>query len=233
MTAETAFKFYRAYKLFYQGAYDFKKYGGNIKVAPLIKQADRRFYYRISQKLNDAQVHALYTAGFFFQPRAYVSQLVTEDALRAAVVFASRAENGRPLLEADLYTLAKHLRTEDLDGWLYGEQDTHGERSTMPGSLQAVINGELPLDVACLVLLIPQPALGYEWTKYWQSRPDAGFGLGPSVWIDRLLKLDQLLRLQRPGWRMLTHDLARQFWTELHVKSLVPVSQTPATSLFA
>src|SRR5690606_30231432 len=115
MTAEQVFKYYRIYKLYYQGKFDIKKYGGHIRTPPLIQQPDRRFYWRIAQKLDDAQIHALFTTGFFYNPSAYVADLATQQAFSAAIQFASRAENGRPLLEADLYALQKRLRAVDLD----------------------------------------------------------------------------------------------------------------------
>lgn len=221
MNAETCYKFARAYKLYYQGTYDFKKYGGNVRVRPLIEQPDRRFYWRIAQKLNAAEIHALFTVGHFFKPNAYIAELASPESFTRAVAFASRAQNGQPLLEADLYELRKYLQTVDLDAWLYGE-DLGGRRSAIPECLQMVISGALALDVACLLLLIPQPQLQYHWLDAHPATPvSTAFGsLGSAAWIDRLKKLDQLLRLQRPGWRMMTQEVAKNFWTSLGVETL-------------
>lgn len=226
MTADTVFKFYRVYKLYYQGTYDFKKYRGNLKMPPLIQQPERRFYYRIAQKLTDPQVHALYSTGFFFNPRAYVTDLATPAAFTAAVSFASRAENGRTLMEADLYELRKRLQDVDLDAWLYGEFIGH-ERATIPGCLQDVISGTLPLDVACAILLIPQPARAFHWTTFWQPTT-----FGAHVWVERLRLLDRLLMLQRPGWRSTNYDLAKDFWATMGQAPLSPIQRTKPVTLF-
>jgi hypothetical protein len=208
VTAENVYKFYHAYKFFYDGRYDITKYHGALKLKPLIQQRDRQYYHRIAHKLQDAQIHALFSVGFFFNPKAHSSDFVTPDAQRAALAFAGRAENGPVMLRADLYHLGNRLRDEDdLMNWLYALD------ASMPGCLGDVISGTLPLDLACALLLIPQPTLGLQWTAYWSEQPD--LGLGPHPWIARLKKLDQLLRMQRPGWRMLAHELATEFWTAL------------------
>lgn len=233
MTAETVFKFARVYKMYYQGRYDFKLYKGGMKMPPLIKQPDRRYYHRFAQKLNDDQIHALFTLGFFFNPRAHVSDFASPDAEKAAVVFASRSENGRTLLEHDLYALSQRLKTVDIDAWLYGEVlSPHNTRALMPPVLQEVINGELALDTACLILLIPQPSLSYHWPAAMEPRDKACMGLGPSEWIARLKLLDQLLLRQRPGWRNLTWGLASEFWSNLPVTSLAPHAVVAESSLF-
>jgi len=208
MTAENVFRFYRAYKFYYQGKYDMRKYGA-MRTPPLINQHDRRFYYRISQKLDDAQIHGLFTTQFFFNPHAYVADMVTPDAFSEAMSFAGRAENGRTLLDHDLYELGKRLRSIDLDEWLYGEW-VGDQRASSPECLQEVIGKSIPLDVASIVLLIPRKAVGYDWVTYHESRPS--LGLGPGPWIARLKCADQLIRLQRQGWRMLAWELSEQFW---------------------
>ena len=209
MTAENVFRFYRAYKFYYQGKYDLRKYGA-MKTPPLINQHDRRFYYRISQKLTDEQIHALYTTQFFYKPTAYVADMVSADAFSEALVFASRGENGRTLLEHDLYELAKRLRNVDLDEWLYGEWVTSTDRAAIPPCMQEVANKEIPLDVASIILLIPRKERGYDWTGYFT--PMSAFGLNAGPWIDRLKCADQLIRLQRTGWRQMAWDLSEQFW---------------------
>jgi hypothetical protein len=138
--------------------------------------------------------------------------LVTPDAFADAIAFASRAENGKTLLEHDLYELAKSLRTLDLDAWLYGEwQGT--TRASIPECLQMVINRDLPLDLAAILFLVPRPELDYHWVE--QFGQQTTFGLGPAEWIDRLKRADQLIRLQRPGWRAMAWDVSKTFWTEL------------------
>jgi hypothetical protein len=230
MNAETVFRYCRTYKLYYQGTFDFKKFGGKLPMPPLIQQPERKFYYRIAQKLNDAQIHALFTRSYFFNPRAYVTDLSTPDAFTHAVAFASRAENGRTLLEHDLYALRKRLQDVNVDEWLYGEL-IDGQRSSTPACLQEVISGELPLDLACLVLLIPQPELSYDWAATRSTRPiDMAFG--PAGLLTRLRKLDTLLWLHRTGWRTMTHPLAKEFWASLNVPSLAPIIHTKESVLF-
>jgi hypothetical protein len=225
VTAEQVFKFFRAYKFFYAGDYDFRKYGGNPPPAPpLIKQHDRQFYYRIAQKMSDPQIHALFTSGFFFNPRAHASDFVSPTAFSAALAFAGRHENGVELMKADLYALRKRLLPEDVLDWLYGS-----EGSSIPPVLGEVIGGELPPDLACVLLLIPQADLQYQWVTYWQAQPN--FGLGAHPWIDRLQRLDQLLNMHRPMWRMTTHALAKDFWHSLDVTTLSPITHSDV-SLF-
>lgn len=225
MTAENVFRFYRAYKFYYQGKYDLMKYGPAMKSPPLINQADRRFYYRISQKLADEQIHGLFTVAFFHHPNAYVADLVSPDALQAGMQFAARAENGRTLLEHDCYTLRKHLATVNLDEWLYGEW-MGTQRVAIPECLQMVINGELPLDLAAILLLVPRKELDYHWTAQFSDG-----ALGAGEWIGRLKCADQLIRLQRPGWRQLAWSVSEQFWTELAIPSLAPEHRRVQTTL--
>jgi hypothetical protein len=212
MTAEQAFKLFRSYKLFFNGEYDnFIKYGPTGRVPPLIKQLDRSFYYKIANKLGDAQIHALYAQTLFFNPRAHVSECVSGDRQDRALLFAARTENGAEILKRDLYELAKQLRSENLLEWLYGEEGT-----SIPPCLQQVINRELPLDVACLLFLIPQREHDYEWATYWTTRPDSDFGLGAKQWIERLYKSTNYSIAgplsQRPAWRQNSHKLAKAFW---------------------
>lgn len=231
MTAESAFKFYRAYKLFYAGSYDFKTYGGNLKMPPLINQQDRQFYYKVAQKLGDAQIHALYAQVFFFNPRAHISECVSSERQKDALRFSSRAENGIELLKRDLYELAKQLREEDVLTWLHGEAGT-----AIPPCLQQVINKEIPLDIASLLFLVPHQEYGHNWAHYWTTRPDSDFGLGAKQWIERLYKIDQLFHLpgplQRPSWRMTAFKLSRAFWGALGVSSLTAPIDAREASLF-
>jgi hypothetical protein len=228
MTPERVYKFYRAYKLYFQGSYDFTKYKGNIKTPSLLSVPERRFYHRISQKLDDAQVHALFALAFFHDPKMYVATLASDAWFKKAVTFASRGENGLPMLEADSYKLASRLPAAALDEWLYGEILSNG-RGIMPECMSDVIAETLPLDLAAALLLIPQAHLHYHWVK---AFTDIGpFGVIP--YIDRLRKVDQILYMQRPGWRTLSHPLARRFWDTYAVDSLAPkVLATPGPSLF-
>ncbi len=236
MTAEHVFRFYRAYKFFYRpGGYnDLNRYAA-ITCPPLINQRERQFYYRIAQQLNDTTVHALYTYGFFFNPGAHISILATPDAFSSALVFAGRGENGTTLLQHDLYELRKRFVGERVDGvtpilewvpdWLYAD-----DGNIMPPCVQEIISGELPLDLAALLLLIPQPDLHHQWTAN-MSKDDMGLGSGP--WIDRLKKLDLLLRANRPGWRIQSHQLASEFWHSLNLPTLAPRPVPPSeASLF-
>lgn len=230
MTAEQVFQWYRGYKFFYEDKYDFKKYNWNPPPAPpLIRQRDRQFYYRIAQKMTDVQIHALFSRTFFFDPKAYVSTMVSPDAQSAALAFASRAENGEILIQHDLYALKKRLAGEDLQSWLYGIEDDGKTQLMMPGVLQDVISKELPLDIACILLLVPVPALSYHWKTHFVGLPD--MGLGPNAWIARLYQLDAILNHQRTGWRMFAHRIAGDFWSSLNVPSLAPVKHT-VPSLF-
>lgn len=205
MTAEHVYRWNRAYKLYYTTGYDLEKYSGHVRsMAPLIQQGDRQYYHRLSIKLLDSQLHGLFTIGYFFNPKAHISELATPVAQLSGLIFASRAENGLPKLREDLYSLRQRLSSLDLHEWLYG---------SMPGCLGDVINGTLPVDIACIVLLVPQISRQFAWLKYWMTTPNTG--LGPFPWIARLVKLDKLLRLQRPGWRMVAHDLAKEFWHDL------------------
>lgn len=232
MTASHVFKFYRAYKFFFGGKhFDITRYE-NIPCPPLIEQRDRSFYYRISQRVNDATVHALFTIGFFFNPRAHVSTLATPENFSAALAFAGRAENGTTQLTHDLYELAKRFNTyESIDVWLYGEKD-NGHRALIPPCIQEVISGELPLDLACLLLLIPQPDLSYHWLNSIELDSD-DMGLGVIPWSDRLQKVDQLLRVHRPMWRLHSQQIAKAFWHSFALSSLAPSTlPRPEASLF-
>lgn len=226
------FELSRAYRFYYAGKYDFAKYDGHIKTPPLQSQADRRFYFRIAQKLNDDQIHALFTIGFFHKPKAYVADLSTPEAFTAAMIFAGRPENGRTLLERELYDLSKVLRQTDIDTWLYGER-IDGQRASTPECMRMIMSGELAPDVACLLLLIPQPALQYAWMPYQEARPEATFGLGIGPWLQRLRLIDQLILRQRPGWRMLSHDLAKAFWKAMRYPTLAPHYDVQPAALFA
>src|ERR1043166_8744370 len=164
MTAENVFRLSRAYQLYYQGRFDFKKYKGNFPAPPLIKQKDRRFYHKIAQKLSDPEVHALFTLGYFYNPKVYIVNLATREWQHTAVDFAARWQNGRPLFEAELYNLSKRFLAEDIIKWLY--------ESAIPECMQETMNGEMALDTACMLMLIPQKQLSYNWPEYWSNQKD-------------------------------------------------------------
>jgi hypothetical protein len=232
MTAEDCFKLYRGYKFFYDGSCKFSADGRPIlKHPPLLKQFDRQYYHRLANKLNDATIHALFTVGFFHNPRAHISDLATPAAQKAAFRFAGRGENGLPLLESDFYELARpYMEPGDdkealLRSWLYGDADT-----SLPECLMQVIHEKLPLDLACILFLIPQRDLNYNWAAYWKAKPDLGLGVHP--WLTRLERTDQLLRMQRVGWRMDSHQLAKSFWNSLGIQSLAPIVPDTTNALF-
>jgi hypothetical protein len=232
MTAENVFKWARVYRLYYAGKYDFKKYKGGMKMPPLIKQPDRVYYYKIAGRLTDAQIHALFLVGFFHNPSAHISDLATPKATAAAVEFCSRGEGGQTVQEHTLYDLSKQLAGKDLDAWLYGEW-IGKERASMPECVQSVIKGELPLDTAALLLLIPQPEFGYNWMEHFADVEDSGLGLGP--WLQRLKRMDQLLVAQRPGWRMLAFHCSGAFWKAIAEShgTLQPKGNSAPNALFA
>lgn len=231
MTAERVFKLYRAYKFFYDGKFDFAKYRGNLTCPPLDQQRDRQYYHRLANKLTDTAIHAMFTYGFFFKPQAHVSEFVSPEQLTEALVLSGRAENGHPLLQADIYTIHKRLPADKLDDWLYGAIGKTGLRDWMPGCLSDVIGKRMPLDLACMVLLIPQEDRHYDWTTYWEHHPAATMPLGPFPWIDRLKKLDQLFNVQRPAWRHTSHHFAKTFWSA-YTGSLAPQVLQQEVSLF-
>lgn len=231
MNAETVYKFYHGYKLFYQGRYDFRKYNWSLpNLPPLSKQPDRHFYSRIAQRLSDAEVHALFTVGFFFKVDAYIADLATPDGYSAAMEFVASAQNGRKQLEADLYALSKVLEHRDLDTWLYGDV-VDGKRTMVPECLQMVVDRELPLDVAALLLLIPQPSLSYDWFMEMQSRP-VSMAFGPISTPHKLQRADRLINFSRPGWRLLSQQVAAEFWKSTGVTSLAPIAVETKPSLF-
>jgi hypothetical protein len=212
MTSEQVFKLYRGYKFYYAGTVRFDHGQPVLRHPPFIDQPDRQFYYRLSVKMSDDAIHALFATAFFFDPTLHASKLVSPEMQKLGLYYAARAENGTTLYRHELYELAKQLSTaEDIDAWLYGEREGH-IRADMPGCLQAVISGELALDLACMLLLVSQPHLDYNWPAYWSHRTSCSIGLGPHEWITRLSKLDQLFNMQRSGWRATTHELADEFW---------------------
>jgi hypothetical protein len=223
MTPEKVFAYARTYQWYYRNKLD-PKFIGKLKIPPLIQQRDRQFYYRIAHHLTDDAIHALFTVNFFHTPTAYISDLVSNEKFTEAVAFASRAQNGRPLFEAELYELAKRFQQDDVHTWLY--------ENTIPACLQEVMCREFPLDLACLILLIPQPHLHYDWPTYWANHPDASLGLGAQSWIDRLKKTDRLLWMHLSGWRVLSHDLAKEFWAGIGIPNLAP-QQKDQTELFS
>ena len=234
MTAENVFKWSRVYQLYYAGKYDFKRYKGGMKMPLLIKQPDRAYYYKIAGRLSDAEIHAMFLVGYFFAPHAHISAMATPKAISAGMEFASRGENGRTLLEDNLYDLSKTLADVKLDEWLYGEwvgdvRTSKFTRTSMPECMQMVLKGELPLDLAALLLLIPQSEYGYNWPEHFKHIEDSGLGIAP--WITRLKRMDMLLVTQRPGWRLLSHELSKGFWKSVGCP-LVPARRESANSLY-
>lgn len=223
MTSEHVFRLYRAYKFFY-GSKDteFRKFLG-IQLPDLQSQRDKTFYHRISQKLNDQTIHALFTWGFFFHPNAHVSMLATPEAFQHAMVFASRQQNGDTQLVHDFYELRKRLNYDTLDTWLYGEMLPDGTRAAMPECLQDLIRGDIALDFACLLLLIPQTALHFNWVADMELESDDS-DLGSAPWIHRLHRADMLIRFQRPMWRADSRRLSTEFWQGMALPSLAPKS---------
>jgi hypothetical protein len=222
VTAENVFRFSRAYQLYYQGRFDFQKYKGRFPAPPLIKQKDRRFYHKIAQQLADPEVHALFTIGYFYDPKIYIATLTQREWTQSAVAFAARWQNGRPFYEAELYNLAKQMEDRDVIKWLY--------EPAIPECMQEAFGGEMALDTACMIMLIPQKQLGYNWAAYWSNQKDGGLGVTPL--LERLKKADQLLYAQRPGWRVLSHSLMEYFWKEINKTSLTPPQET-SSELFA
>jgi hypothetical protein len=222
MSPEHVFTLAKAYRMYFStDTYDFIKYRGHIKTGPLIQQRDRQFYYRLSTKLNDEQIHATLLMTHFFKPTAYITDVVTPEAVDAGIALSSRAENGITVLKHDLYEVRKRLKPRLLDEWLYAPM-IDGQRSVMPTSLSEVMSRILPLDLACLLLLIPQPDKGYNWPVYWERREGKKSSLGVMPWLTRLRKADQLLNLVRPSWRQMTHKLADAFWASYRLSSLTP-----------
>ena len=221
MTPETVLCYYRAYKFFYKAKAptDLEKYV-NIPVPSLFSQHDRHFYYRISQKLNDDTIHALFIGGFFYQPDAYIAALATPEAFEKAMLFAGRAENGDTLLQHDLYELRK---TPDIKAWLYGTGHS------MPPVIQDLIAGDFPIDLACILLLVSQPDLDYHWLR---DIPTDDTGLGTGPWVDRLKKADRLISFVRPAWRLTAQRISKEFWHSLGIPSLAPVRPHVESSLF-
>lgn len=209
MTPEQVFMYAKSYKLYFTtNSYDFLKYQGHTKTPPLISQRDRQFYYRLSVKLNDEEIHAAFLLAHFYKPTTYIADICASESLSAAVSFAARAENGVRQLAHDLYDLRKRLRVEDLHDWLYAPED-----ASIPHAIEALVAKELPVDLACLLLLIPQPSCGLQWTAYWEQREPTHTSFGVRPWLERLRKADQLLYWRRPQWRQHTHALAERFWS--------------------
>lgn len=231
MTPEQVFMYAKSYRLYFSGeSYDFIKYKGHVSTPPLITQRDRQFYYRLSTKLTDAQIHATFLLTYFFKPKAYIADVVAPDVIQAGIAFASRAENGTSTLGNELYTLRRHLLPTHVDEWLYGAFiDAH--RAALPTCVEALISRELQIDLACVLLLIPQSAQGYHWFQYWEQREPVGSTFGVRPWLSRLRKADQLLNWQRPAWRQYTHTLSEMFWASYPGLALVPQQEEP--QLFA
>lgn len=227
MTPEHVFMYAKSYKLYFAGdKYDFLKYQGHTKTPALITQRDRQFYYRLSTKLNDNEIHAAFLLSYFYKPTAYIADICAPESISAAVSFAAKAENGVRQLAHDLYDLRKRLPVEELHDWLYAP-----EGASIPHAIAALVSKELPIDLACLLLLIPQPECDLHWTSYWEQREPLFTSFGVRPWIQRLRKADQLLYWRRPQWRQHTHALAERFWTS-YEHSLAPIRKEQE-SLFA
>lgn len=225
MTAEHVQMYAKAYRLYFSGGYDFIKYQGQIATPPLLKQRDRQFYYRLSKKLNDEQIHATFLLTYFYKPQGFVGDACTPEAMSTGVRFASRAENGLELLKTDLYDLRKRVTPDLVIDWLYGERLADGSRSQIPPCMGDVIAGTLPLDLACILLLIPQPSLNYHWTDYWSAQSSALSSFGMAPWIDRLRKVDQLIHWRRPHWRRHGHLLSAGVWSSYRRTLEAPVPE--------
>jgi hypothetical protein len=200
--------------------YDFMKYSGHIKTPPLISQRDRQFYHRLSTKLNDEQIHATFLVSYFYKPTAYIADVCTAENMDAGIRFASRAENGVTQFAHELYDLRKSVRPEDLYEWLYGSED-----SILPGCVQSLINKELPIDLACLLLLIPRDELDYRWARHYEETEPANSSFGIRPWITRLRKADQLILWRRVAWRQFSYKLSQSFWSSYQLPSLAPAEQ--------
>lgn len=214
MTPENVMMFCKSYRMYFSTEkYDFIKYQGHVKVSPLIEHKDRRAFYRLSQKLNDAQIHATLLLTHFHNPTAYVTDAIDPVRMQEGVAFASRAENGTRVLLNDLYEIRKSFKDTDLlDVWLWGRELPSGGRAAIPECLNQVVKGSLSLDLASLLLLIPQtPTLN--WPAIWDARETPRKVFGACNIIDRLKKADQLINWQRPGWRHQSHKIAHAFWS--------------------
>lgn len=226
MTPENVYQYAKSYKLYFAGDFDFVKYGGRIRnLSPLIQQKDRRFYHKLSQKLNDSEIHMTLLAANFFKPNIYIADICEMGRMDEGVQLASRFMNGLPLTTHTLHDLRKMLRQVDLDDWLYGEK-IGDRRAAMPEAMGMVIAKEIPLDVACLLFLVPQRHLGFDWAAHWDASeaPDAAFGVRP--WLTRLRKADQLFHMQWPGYRRLSAAYVRGFWDSFG-RTLDPLSTQP------
>ena len=230
MTTEEAIKYGKAYKLYFStDTYDFVKYRGEIRTGALLQQRDRALYYRLSRKLNDAQIHATLLHTYFYKPHAYIADVLTPEATAAGIALASRAELGERRLAMDLYDLRKRVTSRAMNAWLYA-QLVDGDRAAIPGCIEDLMAHSLPLDLACLLLLIPQST--QNWSVYWQEREPQGTSFGVRPWLSRLQKADQILYLYRPQWRQLSHKLSRLFWESYRSEVLLPPVTEISTSLF-
>lgn len=231
MTTEDAIKFGKAYKLYFStDTYDYPKYKGEVRTGALLQQRDRSLYYRLSRKLNDDQIHATLLHTHFYHPNAYIAEALTPEAMDAGVALDARAKLGSRRLWMDLVELRKRVKPAAMDAWLYAPI-VDGERAALPGCIEELIAKTLPIDLACLLLLIPQH--GQSWVPYWEAREPKAASFGVRPWLTRLQKADQLFYLYRPGWRTLTHDLSRTFWESYPTDKLTPAAYTATTSLFS
>lgn len=221
MTTEEVFMYSRAYRLYFNtSSYDFIKYQGQIKTPPLHEQRERQFYYRLSRKLNDAQIHATFLVTHFFKPSAFITDVCTPERIDEGIALVSRAENGSRAIGQTLYDLHKTLPAAGIEDWLYGAK-LEQRRADFPDCLGDVISRKIPIDIACLLFLIPRPELQYHWTQYWEDRETVENPFGVRPWIARLRKADQLINWQRQHWRSMSHKYSAAFWA--HYPCAAPI----------
>ena len=221
MNSEDVFMYAKSYRMYFAtDTYDFMKYHGRIRTPPLISQRDRQFYYRLSTKLNDEQIHAALLLTYFFKPTAYIADVCSPESIDASIRFASRAENGATLFAHELYAMRKSIPPADLYEWIYGNAE-----SVLPVCIQSLINKDLPIDLACLLLLIPREEFGYHWSRHYEETEPVGRSFGVRPWIDRLRKADQLIRWRRSEWRQFSYKLSQAFWASYQLSSLAPAEQ--------
>lgn len=232
MTPEDVFECYRAYKFHYAGTYDYLKYRGKIKSPALIDQRDRTYFHRIANRLTDPAIHALFMYGFFFSPKAHISELATTDMLSQGLVWSGRIENGYPLLKADVYKLTQRIHPDALDNWLYGAIHTNGTRDTMPGCVRDIIGKRLPIDLAASLLLVPIPERSYAWITYWEQHEAVSLQLGPFPWITRLQQFDMLLHYQWAAWRTVSYTIAHETWAHYTDIDITPIVPDKESALF-
>lgn len=213
MTPEQVCLLYRAYRLYYQDKYDFAKYKGKMKDPGNISAThEYGMYRRIATKLNDEQVHALFTLGFYYHPSAYIADFAGDDALKNAIRFAERHRHGDVLYDAEIGQLLNAINHDghDMQAWLYGVDLGNGQRASMADVIDDIAHGIVSPDMACMLLLVPYENLN--WPQYWKDRGEPIPGLGMITAIRQLERLDRLLYIQRTAWRTIAYDVNLRFW---------------------